>query len=109
MNPITAIKVAGLAEAAKTIGRGVGNVFQVSGSLGGEVGKALGSETAGKLVGYAAPVVAANYAANQYAPTRRAKAWLGQQLGAGGQLVGRALIPGDFGMRPGDMPGGGYY
>lgn len=109
MNPITAIKLAGLREAAQTLGSGLGHVFQGSASIGGEIGKALGSEGVGRAAGYVAPVVAANYAANQFAPTRRAKAWLGEQLGTGGQVVGRALVPRDFGMRPGDMPGGGYY
>lgn len=108
MNAITAVKLAGLAEAAKTIGGGLGKVFGASGNVGAEIGKALGSEGAGRVVGYIAPVVAANYAMNQFAPTRRAKAWLGQQLAGGGQLVGRAITPGDYGMRPGDM-GGGYY
>lgn len=106
MNPITALKLAGLAEAAKTVARGTGKVFQASGSVGAAIGKELGSETAGKMVGYAAPVLLANYAANQYAPTRRAKAWLGSQIGAGGSVVGNALVPRDFGARPGDF--GGY-
>lgn len=106
MNPITALKLAGLAEAAKTIAKGTGKVFQASGSVGGAIGKELGSEAVGKAVGYAAPVLLANYAANQYAPTRRAKAWLGQQIGSGGNVLGNALIPRDFGGRPGDF--GGY-
>ncbi len=108
MNAITAIKIAGLADAAKTVAGGIGKVFQGSAHIGGEAGKMLGSETAGRLVGYAAPVLAANAVANQYGPSRRAKAWVGQQLGTGGQVVGRALTPNDFGMRPGDMPGGYY-
>ena len=107
MNSITALKLAGLAEAAKTVGRATSKVFKTTGSIGGAVGKELGSEAAGKAVGYAAPVLLANYAANQYAPTRRAKAWLGQQVGTGGGVLGNALVPRDFGMRPGDY-GGGY-
>lgn len=106
MNAITFLKLAGLAEAAKTVARGTGKVFQASGSVGAAVGRELGSETVGKAVGYAAPVLLANYAANQYAPTRRAKAWLGQQIGSGGNAVGSALVPRDFGARPGDF--GGY-
>lgn len=106
MSAITLLKTAGLAEAAKTVGKATGKVFQVSGSVGGEIGKHLGSEAVGKAVGYAAPVLLANYAANQYAPTRRAKAWLGQQIGTGGAVVGNALVPRDFGTRPGDF--GGY-
>lgn len=106
MNPLTFLKIAGLAEAAKTVAKGTGKVFQASGSVGAEIGKHLGSEVAGKAVGYAAPVLLANYAANQYAPTRRAKAWLGQQIGTGGSVVGSAMVPRDFGTRPGDY--GGY-
>ena len=108
MNSITALKLASLADAAKTVGRGVGKVFQVSGNVGGEIGKALGSEGVGKAVGYAAPVVLADYATKQYGPARRARAWLGQQVSGGGNLVGRALVPGDFGTRPGDFGGGNY-
>ncbi len=107
MNAVTFLKVAGLAEAAKTIAKGTGKVFSASGSVGGAIGRELGSEAVGKAVGYAAPVLLANYAANQYAPTRRAKAWLGQQIGTGGSMVGSALVPRDFGARPGDY-GGGY-
>lgn len=107
MNSITFLKLAGLAEAAKTVAKGTGRVFQAAGSVGGAIGKELGSEAVGKTVGYAAPVLLANYAANQYAPTRRAKAWLGQQIGAGGSALGSALVPHDFGARPGDY-GGGY-
>lgn len=106
MNPITFLKVAGLADAAKTVASATGKVFKTTGSIGAAVGKELGSETAGKMVGYAAPVLLANYAANQYAPTRRAKAWLGQQIGTSGNMVGNALVPRDFGARPGDF--GGY-
>lgn len=109
MSAITFLKVAGLAEAAKTVAKGTGKVFQASGSVGGAIGKHLGSETAGKMVGYAAPVLLANYAANQYAPTRRAKAWVGQQIGSGGNVLGNALVPRDFGTRPGDFGGGGGY
>jgi len=111
MNPITLLKLAGLAEAAKTVGKATGKVFQAAGSVGGAIGKNLGSEAIGKTVGYAAPVLVANHAANQYAPTRRGKAWLGQQMGAAGNAVGSALIPRDFGSRPGDFGsgGGGYY
>jgi hypothetical protein len=105
-SPITALKVAGLAQAAKTVGKGVGSVFDASASLGGSIGRELGSETAGRAAGYVAPVLLANYAANQYAPTRKAKAWLGQQVGAAGGVLGNALVPSDFGTRPGDY--GGY-
>ena len=103
MNRITQLKLAGMAEAMKTIGHGTVKAFQGSASVGGEIGKALGSETIGRGVGYAAPLLAANWAANQTAPTRRAKVWLGEQLGAGGNMLWRALIPGDFGNRPGDF------
>lgn len=106
MNPITLLKIAGLMEAAKTVARTTGKVLSASGSVGGEVGKHLGSESIGRAVGYAAPVLAADYATNQYAPTRRAKAWLGRQIGSGGAVVGNALTPRDFGTRPGDY--GGY-
>lgn len=108
MNPITLLKLGGLVDAAKTVGRGVGKAFEVSGTVGGEIGKALGSETAGKAVGYAAPVVLADYATKQHGPSRRARAWVGQQASSGGNLVHRALVPKDFGMRPGDYGGGGY-
>jgi hypothetical protein len=54
------------------------------------------------MAGYAAPVLGANYLANQYAPTRRAKVWLGEQLSAAGPRLGQALVPNDFGARPGD-------
>lgn len=107
MNSITLLKLGGLAAAAKTVGRGIGKTFEISGSVGGEIGKALGSEAAGKAVGYAAPVVLADYATKQHGPSRRARAWVGQQASTGGNLVHRALVPGDFGTRPGDY-GGGY-
>lgn len=103
MNRITQLKLAGMAEALKTIGNGAVKTFQGSASVGGEIGKLLGSETIGRGVGYAAPLLAANWAANQTAPTRRAKVWLGEQVGAGGNALGRALVPGDFGNRPGDF------
>lgn len=108
MNPITAIKLAGLAEAAGRVGRGVGFVFSESGRIGGEIGGMLGpmGRVAGTAAGYAAPVAVANYAANQFAPTRRAKTWVGQQLPTVGHHVGQALVPKDFGARPGDLPGG---
>jgi hypothetical protein len=105
-SPITALKVAGLAEAVKTVGRGAKAVFTTAGDLGGSIGQELGSEAVGRAAGYAAPVLAANYAANQYAPTRKAKAWLGQRVGDAGNMAGRMLVPGDFGSRPGDL--GGY-
>lgn len=105
MNAVTFLKVAGLGEAAKTLAKGTGKLFQASGNVGGAIGKQLGSEMAGKAVGYAAPVLLANYAANQYAPTRRAKAWLGQQVGSGGNMIGSALVPRDFGARAGDYGG----
>jgi hypothetical protein len=108
VNPITLLKLGGLAEAAKTIGRAAGKTLEISGSVGGQVGKALGSEAAGKAVGYAAPVMLADYATKQYGPSRRARAWLGQQAATGGTLVHHALVPGDFGTRPGDYGGGGY-
>ena len=108
MNPITAIKLAGLASSLGSMGRGVGRVFTVSGEVGGEIGGMLGpvGHALGTAAGYAAPVVAANYAANQFAPTRRAKTWIGQQLPTVGQHMGQALVPKDFGARPGDLPGG---
>lgn len=107
MNTITALKLGGLADAARTVGRAAGKTLEVSGSVGGQLGKALGSETVGKAVGYAAPVMLADYATQQYGPSRRARAWVGQQAASGGNLVHRALTPKDFGMRPGDF-GGGY-
>jgi hypothetical protein len=106
-NPITALKVAGLAQAAKTVGKGVGAVFQASGDVGKAVGRELGSESLGQAAGYAAPLLIANYAANQYAPTRKGKAWLGQRIGTAGNAIGNALVPSDYGTRPGDF--GGYY
>lgn len=102
MNPITAIKLAGLADAAKSTAKVVGKVFHTSGNLGGAIGKELGSEAAGKAVGYVAPILAANYITNQYTPTRRAKAAIGQGVGMMGGHIGQALVPRDFGMRPGD-------
>lgn len=108
MNSITALKLGGLADAARTVGRATGKALEMSGSVGGEIGKALGSETVGKAVGYAAPVVMADYATQQYGPARRARAWVGQQAAAGGNLVHHALTPRDFGMRPGDFGSGGY-
>jgi len=105
-SPITALKIAGLADAAKAVGRGVGKTFSASASVGGAIGRELGSETLGRAAGYVAPVLLANYAANQYAPTRKAKAWLGQQVGSAGNMLGNALVPSDFGARPGDY--GGY-
>ena len=104
MNSITILKLAGLGEAAATMGRGAKRVFQASGAAGAELGKLVGAEGPGKLVGYAAPVLAANYAANQYAPTRRAKAWAGERIATGSPTVGRLIAPSDFGMRPGDYP-----
>lgn len=109
MNPITFLKLGGLAEAAKTVGRGVGKTLEMSGSVGGEIGKALGHEGAGKALGYLAPVVLADYATKQYGPTRRARAMVGRGAIAGGNLVHQALVPGDFGMRPGDYGSGGGY
>lgn len=110
-SPITALKIASLKDVAKTMGKGVGAVFRESGNLGGAVGRELGSESVGRTVGYAAPVLLANHAANQYAPTRKAKAWLGQRVGTAGNALGNALVPGDFGARPGDFGngGGGYF
>lgn len=108
MNAITFLKLGGLAEAAKTVGRGVGKTLEMSGNVGGQIGKALGSEAAGKAVGYVAPVLLADYATKQYGPSRRARAWLGQQASTSGNLVHHALVPGDFGMRPGDYGNGGY-
>lgn len=109
VGPITLLKLGGLVDAAKTVGRGVGKTLEMSGSVGGQLGKALGSETAGKAVGYAAPVLLADYATKQYGPSRRARAWLGQQAANGGALAHHALVPGDFGTRPGDYGGNGGY
>lgn len=114
MNPITAIKIAGLTEAARTVGGGVGKVFQGAGHVGGAVGGAIGDLAGhgeagallGKGLGYIAPVIAVDQATKHYGPTRRARAWLGEKAGVGGQAVGRVLVPKDFGSRPGDFPGG---
>lgn len=108
VNPITLLKLGGFVEAAKTVGRGVGKTLEMTGSAGGQIGKALGSEAVGKAVGYAAPVVLADYATKQYGPSRRARAWAGQQAANTGALVHHALVPSDFGTRPGDYGGGGY-
>lgn len=111
MNSITALKVAGLSEAAGTIARGVGKGFEISGGLGRDLGSLLSGghwlgKGVGQAAGYVAPVLVANYAANQFAPTRRAKVWLGEKAVAGGNVLGRALVPSDFGARAGDYPGG---
>lgn len=108
VNPITFLKLGGLIDAAKTVGRGVGKTLEISGNMGGEVGKALGHEGVGRAAGYLAPVVLADYATKQYGPTRRARAMVGRGAVAGGNLVHHALVPGDFGMRPGDYGGGSY-
>lgn len=102
MNSITALKLAGLGDVAGALGRGVKGVFNVSGDVGADLGKLVGAEGLGRMAGYAAPVLGANYLANQYAPTRRAKVWLGEQLSAAGPRLGQALVPNDFGTRPGD-------
>jgi len=95
MNSITVLKLAGLGQAAKS-------VFRASGAAGGELGKLVGAEGIGHMAGYAAPVLAANYAANQFAPTRRAKVWLGEQLASPHPQLGQLLVPNDYGTRPGD-------
>ncbi len=121
MNSIQALKLAGLGEAAKVVGgavkgfaQGAGRVGEeLGGMIAGQAGKSVGN-VLGQAAGYATPLLAANYTANQFAPTRRAKAWLGEKMPTVGQHVGQALVPKDFGARPGDVPGygggyGGYY
>jgi hypothetical protein len=121
MNSIQALKLAGLGEAARVVGgavkgfaQGAGHIGEeLGGMVGGPIGKSIGGGV-GQVAGYAAPLLAANYAANQFAPTRRAKAWLGEKMPVVGQRVGQALVPKDFGARPGDVPAysggyGGYY
>lgn len=107
MNSITALKVASLAnltlgQAVGGAARGAKGLFATSADLGGELGKMVGSEALGRLAGYAAPVLGANYLANQYAPTRRAKVWLANQVQTSSPMLGQALIPKDYGSRPGD-------
>ena len=107
MNSITALKLAGLTDltigqAAHGVSRGVRGVFGTSADLGGQLGKVVGSEDLGRLAGYVAPILGANYIANQYAPTRRAKVWLANQVQTSSPVLGQALIPKDYGSRAGD-------
>ena len=107
MNSITALKLAGisdltLGQAVHGVSRGVRGVFGTSADLGGELGRVVGSEDLGRLAGYVAPILGANYVANQFAPTRRAKVWLANQVQTSSPVLGQALMPKDYGARPGD-------
>lgn len=91
LGPATARKLAG-----------IGSIFTVPANAGRAMGEAVGIGPLGYLAGMAAPLLAANYLADQSSMGRNAKVWAAQHLPGAVQAGGQLVIPRDYGQQQGD-------